>query len=80
MRLHAVYKCRLCGKKYLIGVKTGPENAELCMAMLHVGRLNPDPMAPTMTATHYCGGDFAASGGLGLADFLGWQKENLEED
>ncbi len=79
MTLHAVYKCRLCGKKYLAG-KTGPENAERCMVMLNVGLLNPDATAPTMTATHYCGADYDASGGLGLADFLGWQKENLIED
>lgn len=73
MTLGACYKCRLCGQKFL-GGKAGEEVAERCMEMLHVGLLNPEPMAPTMTTTHRCGGDHAGS--LGLADFLGWEKED----
>jgi hypothetical protein len=67
MTLRAVYKCRLCGEKFTAG-KTGLiVNAERCMEMLHVGLLNPEPMAPTMTTTHYCGRDYDPAGGLGLA-------------
>jgi hypothetical protein len=73
--LHAVYKCRLCGGKFRTA-QAGEKPATRCMQMLHVGLLNPDPMAPTMTTTHRCGGDHAGS--LGVADFLGWEKEAEE--
>lgn len=72
MTLHAVYKCRLCGGTFATAT-TGEEKATRCMEMLHVGLLNPEPMAPAMTMTHHCRGDHAGS--LGLADFLGWEKE-----
>jgi hypothetical protein len=35
------------------------------------------PGAPTMTATHHCGGDYD-DGDMGLADFQGWVKEAQE--
>lgn len=75
MTLHAVYKCRLCDEIYSTA-ETGEKMATRCMEMLHVGLLNPEPMAPTMTMTHRCGGDHAGS--LGVADFLGWQAEGDE--
>lgn len=76
MTLRAVYKCRLCDEIYRTA-ETGEEMATRCMQMLHVGLLNPEPMAPTMTMTHNC--RFAPyTGSLGLADFLGWQREQDE--
>lgn len=75
MILDAMYKCRLCGKKFR-KAQAGEKVATRCMDMLHVGLLNPEPMAPTMTTTHHCRGDH--DGSMGLADFLGWEKEGEE--
>lgn len=72
----ALYKCRLCGEVFQNGVTTGENMAERCMIELNAGLVCTVPMAPTMTETHNCGGDHAGS--LGLADFLGWKKEDHE--
>lgn len=73
MEYKAIYKCRLCGEVYKNGVTTGQDMAMRCMAELVCGIRGTVPIAPTMTETHYCGGDYAGS--LGLADFQGWKKE-----
>ena len=69
----AIYKCRLCGETYSNETTTGREMATACMAELNVGICGTVALAPTMTETHYCGGDHAAS--LGLADFQGWEAQ-----
>ena len=71
--MQAVYKCRLCGEVFASGATTGEKVANTCMVYLHAGVVGVEPMAPTMTTTHTCGGDHAGS--LGLADFQGWKKE-----
>lgn len=71
--MKAIYKCRLCGAIYSNGVTTGKTIATRCMVELTVGLVSTEPMAPTMTEPHHCGGDHAGS--LGLADFQGWQEE-----
>ena len=71
--MRAIYKCRLCGAMYSNGATTNKKLAERCMVELNVGLVCTEPQAPTMTETHYCGGDHAGS--LGLADFQGWQEE-----
>ena len=71
--MRAVYKCRLCGEVFA-GVETGStKTARTCMVYLNAGVKAVDPLAPTMTKAHECGGDHAGS--LGLADFQGWENE-----
>ncbi len=67
----AIYKCRLCGQGYSDGARTSEEIARLCMEQINVGITGLVAPAPTLTATHHCGGPFAGS--LGLADFQGWR-------
>ena len=69
----AIYKCRLCGAVYHNGTCTGGEVAARCMALLNAGITGIEPLTPSITETHYCGGQFAGS--LGLADFQGWRME-----
>lgn len=71
--MRAIYKCRLCGEVYHNGGYAGKEIAERLMVELNAGLVCTQPMAPTMTETHYCSGDHAGS--LGIADFQGWQEE-----
>lgn len=74
--MKAIYKCRLCGETYHNGGYAGKKVAERLMVELNVGLVSTEPMAPTKTETHACGGNHAGS--LGLADFLGWQEEGAE--
>lgn len=74
--MKAIYKCRLCGETYHNGTNAGEKVAERCMLELNVGLVCTQPMAPTMTTTHHCGGDH--DGSLGLADFQGWEAEPNE--
>jgi hypothetical protein len=76
MEYKAIYKCRLCGETYADGCTTGRKVAERCMAELVVGVISTQPLAPTMTTAHNCGGDHAGS--LGLADFQGWKRTKEE--
>lgn len=71
--MRAVYKCRLCGEIYQAGPIVSVDIAARCMVELNAGLVCVQPAAPTMTITHFCGGDRA--GAMGLADFQGWQKE-----
>lgn len=73
MEYNPIYKCRLCGETYKTGITTGEKMAERCMIELVCGIRGTVAMAPSMTTTHYCGGDHAGS--LGLADFQGWKAE-----
>lgn len=74
MKYIAVYKCRLCGTTYSSGATTGKQVAECCMVELNAGICGTVPMAPRMTDTHDCGGEY--EGSLGLADFQGWKAED----
>lgn len=67
------YKCRMCGATYAVGPNTDKDIADLCMAELNVGVVGTVAMAPTLTDTHNCTGEHAGS--LGLADFIGWRKQ-----
>ncbi len=69
----AVYKCRLCGRVYQNGTTTGEKMAWACMMEINVGITGTVALAPTMTETHCCGGQYAGS--FGLADFQGWECE-----
>lgn len=72
----ALYKCRLCGQVFHTSATNNEKMVERCMIELHAGLVCTVPMAPTMTETHDCGGGHAGS--LGMADFLGWEKEDQE--
>lgn len=69
----AIYKCRMCGEVYAAAVVADKDIADKCMTELVTGIRGIVPGAPTITDTHYCGGDHAGS--MGLADFQGMQKE-----
>lgn len=77
MAYRPIYKCRLCGEVYQSAVLTGKDIADICMTELTAGIHATIPGAPTMTATHHCGGDYD-DGDMGLADFQGWVKETQE--
>lgn len=77
MRMTAIYKCRLCGATHYART-VEVERADSHLAEITAGILSVSVPQMTLLRRHYCGGDHAGS--LGLADFLGWQKQNLEED
>lgn len=67
----AIYKCRLCGKKFESAVTTSADIAIRHMVSITTGH---DPLefigAPvTKTYMHSC-----IDGSMGLADFLGFKK------
>lgn len=65
------YRCRLCKQEYRDGVAGGRKIAEKEMYLLVTGNKPTEPLAPSMTTLHYC-----KNGGLGLADFIGWEVDN----
>lgn len=71
----AIYKCRLCGEVYADGPGVPVEIAELALEQFNVGITGILADAPTMTKTHYCGGEYPGIG-LGLAVFQGFKKED----
>lgn len=71
MEYKAVYKCRLCGEVFAVTGTADKKTAQECTWALCLGIIHTDPLAPTMTDVHNCGGDHAGS--LGLADFQGWE-------
>lgn len=74
MAYRAIYKCRLCGEKFRAPTYTTDENTAVsCMAHIVAGVRGANLMQPTLYYAHGCGGDHR--GGLGLADFQGWEKE-----
>jgi hypothetical protein len=71
----AKHKCRLCGKVYESGSTTGDRDiVNQSMAELIVG-IGTMPQAPTLNDVHYC-----ENGNIGCADFLGWQREEKEDE
>lgn len=71
--MRAVYKCRMCGEVFH-GVEAASRKlARTCMVYLNAGVQAVDPLAPTMTKAHECGG--SRTGNMGLADFQGWENE-----
>lgn len=73
MAYRAIYKCRLCGEVYKADQVAGKDIAAMCMTELVASIRGSIPGAPTIIATHHCGGDHADA--MGLADFQGWEKE-----
>lgn len=72
--MKAMYKCRLCGEVFCNSTHTGNKKlAHRLMLEMTVELVSTDPLAPTKTEIHHCGGVYAGS--LGLADFQGWERE-----
>lgn len=67
--MKATYRCRLCGKVYQNGITAAKEMVELTMGLTPAGTMGTLPDFPPMTEPHRCGG-----GGLGVADFQGWEE------
>lgn len=67
----AVYKCRLCGEKFtsvcLTGSRAKAAGIVIALAVDSIDYIN-EPLAPTMLYVHYCN-----NGGIGIADFQGWE-------
>ena len=72
MEYRATYKCRLCGAKF-IQDSAGERNALKHITEMAVSIRGGILPQITVITPHCCGGDHAGS--LGLADFLGWEKE-----
>ena len=72
MEYYAIYKCRLCGEKFIQYI-TEKEKAEAHITELTVGLRSISLPLLTETVPHGCIGNY--SGSMGVADFLGWKKE-----
>ena len=70
---NATYKCRLCGTVFHKGIPDNESRAMVITTMIAAGVHITDTLAPTPQTVHVCGGRYADS--IGLADFLGWEKE-----
>lgn len=71
MEYKAIYKCRICGQKYTSGATTCKDIAYRTVVELTAMGYSVEAQAPTMTAPHICQGER----GVGVADFLGWEKD-----
>ena len=69
----AMYKCRLCGKVFHDGARTGRGIALNVMMNLIVCGKPLEPQAPSMQTVHFCGS--FENGDIGMADFIGWEEE-----
>lgn len=69
----AEYRCRRCGDTFLSGLCTDSSGlARDCIARFN-GDLAPEDephLAPPLYRRHLCPSDL----GIGIADFIGWQK------
>lgn len=73
----AMYRCRLCGKAFYNGMKADQRKAAAHLIDLTAaGRCAIDPAAPKALLAHECGKPFY---GMGLADFIGWDAEEVDE-
>ena len=70
----AIYKCRKCGACFGNTV-TGDENlAQKTLICACIGTPSGEAQAPALHFPHSC-----ANGDFGVADFIGWQKEEKRE-
>ena len=67
----AAYKCRLCGEVYHKGLPVDESRALVTATMIAAGVQTHATQAPTPQAVHAC----RHVNGFGLADLLGWRKE-----
>ena len=74
----AIYKCRLCGKLYDSGFRTG-ESVAVKTTHLMIAGLEYQPKhwgnELPRERVHYCDND-----AMGISDFVGWQKEEEKEE
>lgn len=68
MEYRAIFKCRLCGKKFR-GTITGNRDLAFSIAVeVAVNGTSVMAQAPCMNEPHCC-----LDGSIGIADFQGWQ-------
>lgn len=68
--MKAIYKCRLCGKNFSSIERATYNIAVHITTRLSIGLIPDVRDAPNIMKGHACNG-----GGIGLADFQGWEKE-----
>lgn len=68
----AVYKCRCCGKVFDSPMRTGKNTAVNSIMSMCVGSVFQNVRINDL---HLC-----ENGNIGLADFIGWQKEEKEDE
>lgn len=70
----AIYKCRFCQKSFKDAITGNKDLAEkVLMSVCYDIPIN-EPQSPTMYRPHYC-----ENGSMGVADFIGWEKEETPE-
>ncbi len=70
----AIYKCRKCGKSFGEAITGDERLARKTLICACLETPSGEPMSPTLYFPHSCD-----NGDLGVADFIGWEKEVKEE-
>lgn len=78
-----IYKCRLCGKTFCPVTTDGCDTAMSNMVNL-AGRSNGGkdkykPLSPLLYEIHCCSNSDGESTGFGLADFLGYERAEVDD-
>lgn len=80
---HQIYKCRLCGKTFCPvtahGLDTAMSDMENLTGRSNGGKDKYKPLSPTLYDIHCCDNGEGESTGFGLADFIGYKREEVDD-